>query len=350
MTIDDLPPASAVSPTWRMTQLIWGAMPVQALSVIAELAIADRIAAAPKTAEELATETKVHATTLRRVLRALATLGIFAEDDSGRFANTTLSETLRRDHAASVRPLAMMWGLKMFWAPWNELRRSVVSGERAFDGVFGEAFFDRLAHEPHDASIFNDAMSSFSDLELPTLLARYDFSRFERLVDVGGGHGALLNGILTGTPSVHGVLFDLPGVVDDEASLLVDRNKVNCDVVAGSFFDWVPGGSDGYVLKRILHDWNDEDALKILVNCRRAIRGDGVLLIIDWVLRPPNEPDNGKFMDLHMLVILGGRERTEDDWRMLLAKAGFKLARVISTDGPHSIIECTPDDVLPGAS
>ncbi|MEP6732753.1 MAG: methyltransferase [bacterium] len=345
MTNDDAARARDVSPSWQMTQLIWSAMRVQAVSVAAQLGIADRIVDAPMSAVELATATRTHAPTLLRLLRALTTLGIFAENAEGRFANTTLSETLRDEHPASVRSLAMLWGLKMFWSPWNELRASVTTGERAFDKVFGEPFFDRLAHEPEDASIFNGAMASFSDLELSSLLAAYDFSRFERLVDVGGGRGALLNGILRATPALHGVLYDLPEVVGNSTSLLIDASSPQCDVVAGSFFDSVPAGADGYVLKRIIHDWNDDDALKILVNCRNAIRDDGTLLIIDWVLRPPNEPDVGKFMDLHMLVLLGGRERTEVEWRALLARAGFSLTRVIATNGPHSIIECRPDTV-----
>lgn len=325
-----------------MTQLIWGVMRVQAVSVIASLGIADLVVDAPKTADELAAAANVHAPTLRRILRALTGLGIFEEDASGRFANTPLSDTLRQDHPASVRALAMMWGLQMFLRPWGELRATLTAGEPAFDRVFHESFFERLAHEPHDASIFNAAMASFSDLEFPALLAAYDFSRFERLVDVGGGRGALLNGILTANPRVHGTLYELPEVVGDIRGLLLDHDKITCDVATGSFFESVPSGADGYILKRIIHDWNDDDALTILKNCRRAIRDDGVLVIIDWVLNPPNELDLGKFMDLHMLVILGGRERTESDFRALLADAGFALTRVIPTGGPHSIIESTP--------
>ena len=341
VTQDSAPGSRSISPTWHMTQVIWGAMRVQAISVAAALGIADLVAERPRTPDELAVMTNTHAATLRRLLRAIATLAIFAEDAEGRFVNTPLSETLRANHPASVRPLAMMWGRPMFWAPWGDFRETVNTGDRAFDRVFHEPFFDRLGHEAEDASVFNAAMGSFSELELSAVLAAYDFSRFSRLVDVGGGRGALLNGILTATPGLHGVLYDLPAVVGDGTGLVVSPSP-KCEIVAGNFFETVPVGADVYVLKRIIHDWNDTDAHTILSTCRRAIRQDGTLVLIEWVLRPPNEPDLGKFMDLHMLVTLGGRERTESEFRGLLAGAGFVLTRVIPTGGPHSIVEARP--------
>lgn len=332
----------SASATWHMTQSIWGAMRVQAISVIAGLGIADLVADEPRTAGDLAATTHTHPETLRRVLRALATLGIFVEDTAGRFANTPLSETLRSDHPASVRPLAMIWGRPLFWRPWGEFRATLVSGEPAFERVFHESFFDRLGHEVEDASVFNAAMASFSDLEMSAVLAAYDFSRFRRLVDIGGGVGALLNGILTATPDLNGVLYDLPVVVANALELRAGAAAKRCEIIAGDFFESVPSGADAYLLKRIIHDWNDRDALRILSNCRRAISDDGTLVLIEWVLKPPNEPDPGKFMDLHMLVILGGMERTASDFRALLKEAGFALTRVIPTGGPHSIIESSP--------
>lgn len=341
MTKDDAAGLDSPSPSWHMTQVIWGAMRVQAISVVAALGIADLVAERPRTPEELAAMTNSHASALRRLLRAVATLAIFAEDTQGRFVNTPLSETLRTGHPASVRALAMMWGRPMFWAAWGEFRASVASGEPAFDRVFHEPFFERLEHEAEDASVFDAAMGSFSELELSAILTAYDFSKFSRLVDVGGGRGALLNGILAATPDLLGVLYDLPGVVADPAGLAVSVGP-RCEVVAGNFFESVPAGADAYLFKRIIHDWNDADALRILTTCRRAIRDDGTLILIDWVLRSPNEPDLGKFMDLHMLVMLGGRERTEADFRGMFAEAGFALTRVIPTGGPHSIIEGKP--------
>jgi hypothetical protein len=333
---------SPVSPAWQMNRLIWGAMQVPAISAVAALGIADLLAGGPRTAEDLARTTNTHPPTLRRLLRAVATLAIFAEDASGAFVNTPLSDTLRRDNPASVRPLAMMWGSPLFRKPWENLPETLATGEAAFDRVFGEPFFERLRHDADDAAVFNAAMGSLSGLELPAILAAYDFSRFRRLVDVGGGRGALLQGILTATPGLHGVLYDLAAVVADDAGLAGPAASVTWEIVAGNFFESVPSGADAYVLKRIIHDWNDADALRILANCRRAIREDGTLILIECVLRPPNEPDLGKWMDLHMLLILGGRERTESEYRALLEKGGFALTRVIPISGVHSIIESKP--------
>ncbi len=331
-----------VSPSWRMTQFIWGAMPVQAISIAAKLGISDLVAQGPRSVDDLAKTTKTHTAALQRLLRALASLGIFAEDADGRFLNTPLSETLRSDHAESVRALGIMWGTPFFWRPWGDLCGAVTTGQPSFDSVFQESFFDYLAHHAGDASIFNAAMTAVSSMELSAVLAAYDFSRFGRIADIGGGHGALLHGILVANPGVRGILYDHPAVVAGATALRTGAMAARCEVLDGDFFEAVPAGADAYILKRIIHDWNDEDALKILKHCRRAIGRDGTLLLIECVLKPPNEPDLGKFLDLHMLVLLGGRERTESDFKSLLRKAGFSLTRVIPTGVLHSIIEGTP--------
>ncbi len=330
------------SSSWQMTRFIWGAIPVQAISVTARLGIADLVADGPKTADELASRTQTDPAALRRLLRTLTSLTIFAEDAAGRFLNTPLSETLRCDHPESVRALAILWGTSFFWKPWGELSTAVASGQPAFDRVYQESFFNYLAHHSDDASIFNAAMTAVSSVDLSTVLAVYDFSRFARLVDVGGGHGALLHGILSANPELQGVLYDLPAVIADAHKLRMGSIVGRCEVLGGNFFEAVPAGADAYILKRVIHDWNDESALKILRNCRRAISRDGMLLLIEWVLKPPNEPDLGKFTDLNMLVLLGGRERTEADFKALLREAGFSMTRVIPTAGPHSIVESKP--------
>jgi hypothetical protein len=336
------PRPDKASSSWHMTRLIWGAIPVQAISVTARLGIADLVADGPKTADELASRTQTDSVALRRLLRTLTSLTIFAEDAAGRFLNTPLSETLRFDHPESVRALAILWGASFFWKPWGELSTAIVSGQPAFDRIYQESFFEYLAHHSDDAAIFNAAMTAVSAVDLSAVLAVYDFSRFARIVDVGGGHGALLNGILSAYPELQGVLYDLPGVIADATELRTGPVVGRCEVLGGNFFEAVPVGADAYILKRVIHDWNDESALKILRNCRRAISRDGTLLLIEWVLKPPNEPDLGKFTDLNMLVLLGGRERTEADFRALLREADFSLARVIPTAGPHSIIESNP--------
>jgi hypothetical protein len=184
-------------------------------------------------------------------------------------------------------------------------------------------------------------MSRSTAADVSAVLQSYDFSRFQQIVDVGGGHGGFLRAILSATPHLLGVLYDLPSVVATVEATVGDIAG-RCEVRSGNFFEAVPEGADGYLLRRIIHDWDDEASLKILRNCRRAISTGGTLLLVERVLKAPNESDWGKFMDLHMFVILGGRERSEPDFRALLRKAGFALTRVLSTAGPHSIIESRP--------
>jgi hypothetical protein len=217
-----------------------------------------------------------------------------------------------------------------------------MTGQPAFDRVFDSSGFDYCAEHPDAAQIFINGMTSASAIEGPAVVAAYDFSRFERIVDVGGGQGALLHAILSATPGLQGVLADQPYVVEGAASLQTGPIAGRCEVAGVDFFQTVPEGADAYIMKLIIHDWNDDDALKILKNCRRAIRRDGTLLIVDAVLKPPNEPDPGKLRDLNMLVTLRGLERTEAEFRMLLKQAGFSLTRVIPTAGLLSIIESMP--------
>ena len=186
-------------------------------------------------------------------------------------------------------------------------------------------------------------MTSMSSVELSDILAAYDFSRFERIVDVGGGHGLLLHGILSADPRLYGVLADQPSVVTGATALRTRTIADRCEVVGIDFFESVPEGADAYVAKHVIHDWNDRDAIRILKNCRRAIRHDGTMLLIELILKPANQPDLARFYDLQMLVMApGGRERTETEFRGLLGEAGFTLRRVIPTAGFVSIIECQP--------
>jgi SAM-dependent methyltransferase len=326
----------------RMYQLVVGFVASRAISVAAKLGIADLVAEAPKTVDELARATKAHASSLRRLLLMLASIGIFAEDSSGRFRHTPLSETLRTDDPQSMRNYAVLCGEPWVWKPWGELYDTVLTGEPAFDLMYGTSHFDYLADHPDDAAIFDAATSSFAPLVLPEILAAYDFSRFERVVDVGGGQGGLLHGILSANPKLRGVLADLPAVVTGATALRTGAIAERCEIVGIDFFEAVSERADAYMMKAIIHDWNDEAALKILKNCRRAIRNNGKLLLMEHVLKPPNEPDPGRFMDLTMLVLLTGRERTEIEFAALLRAGGFSLTRVIPTTGLLSIIESQP--------
>jgi SAM-dependent methyltransferase len=272
-------------------------------------------------------------------LRALTSLGIFAEDTTGWFRQTALSETLRSDHPESIRPFAMMLGAHFVWKPSGALEETVRTGQPAFERLYGAPFFDYLAGHSDDAQVFNAAMSSSPDY-LAAIVGAYDFSRFERIVDVGGGHGLLLAAILSANPRLRGVLHDLPFVVTGASALRQEPISRRCEIIGGDFFQDVPAGADAYILKGIIHDWNDEAALKILKNCRRAIHPDGTLLLVETVLTPSTDPAKA-LMDMLMMVLTSGRERTEPEFRSLLKEAGFSMEQVIRKAG-MSIIESRP--------
>jgi SAM-dependent methyltransferase len=333
------PPASA-----RMLQLTMGFMLTPAIHVAAKLGIADIVARVPASAEELAAATKSNAPALRRLLRFLASIGVFAEDAAGKYQQTPLSDTLRTDHAQSARGVAIAFGADFLWQAFGNLAATISTGEPAFNHVFGTSFFEYLGAHPESAADFNAAMTSVSSIELPAIVAAYDFSGLERVIDVGGGQGALLHGILSANPKLRGVLFDLPSVVAGAESLRAGVLANRCQIIGGDFFQAVPNGADGYLMRVVLHDWNDADALRILKNCRAAIRPNGKLLLIESVLKSRNQPDQARMNDLIMLVVApGGKERTEEEFRELLREAGFSLTRVIPATGLTSIIECRPD-------
>ena len=322
--------------------LIWpGAFVVQSIHVVARLGIADVLGPEPRTADELAEAAQVDAPSLKRILRALTTLGVFAEDTDGRFRHTDMSQTLRAGHPESVRAWALMLGAHFVWRPLGDLYESVRTGTPGFRRLYGERFFEWSKTHPEDGAVFNAAMTSGSAQRLPAILAAFDFSRFERIIDVGGGHGALLAGILAVSQKTRGVLYDLPNVVSDAEALRAPDIVERCEIVGGDFFESVPPDGDAYILSRVIHDWDDNAALKILGQCRRAIRSDGRLLLIEGVSKPPNVPDPNKFLDV-WFIGGGGRERTEAEYRALLRSGGFALERVVPTDGPSAILESRP--------
>ena len=340
---DQTSSAPNIPPSAQLMQMIWpGAMAAQAIYVAAQLGIADLLKDGPKQIDELGKATGAHAPSLHRLLRALTSLGIFSETGTGTFQNTALSEALRGDLPNTMRPWAIFLSAPFMWKPFGDLYETVMSGQPAVDRVLGKPFFAYLAEHPNDAAIFNSAMTAGSEMNVPAVLAAYDFSQFERIVDVGGGQGALLRGIMSANPNLHGVLFDFQEVVSGATALTTGELASRCQVVGGDFFESVPEGADAYIMKGIIHDWNDDDALRILKNCRRAIRDDGRLLLVEMILKPSGEPDPGTFGDVLMLTLVGGRERTESDFRALLQKAGFDLSRVVTTDAPNSIIEGRP--------
>jgi O-methyltransferase domain/Dimerisation domain len=315
----------------------------QALYVAAKAGIADLLADGPKPVEALAREANLHSRSLHRVLRLLASFGVFAESEPGRFHNTPASEFLETGKSGSLRSFVIMLGEPECWRSWGELLYSVSTGKSAFDHVFGMPIFHYWSANPERARIFDDAMASRSAAETAAVLAVYDFSDAKHITDIGGGSGALLAAILGAFPQLEGKLFDVPSVIERACTAAADmtvRSRMSFE--AGDFFSQIPSGGDIYVLKHILHDWDDDRAKEILHRCRRAIALGSRLLLIETVIADGNDPSFAKSLDLHMLVWPGGLERTEDEYRKLLQTAGFSLRRIIRTRSAVSLIEAIP--------
>lgn len=349
MAVDEtpglFPPPTQQPPAVTMLQLTMGALVSQAVSVIARLGVADVLAAGPQPVEQIAQRVGAHRSALYRVLRALGDVGVVAELENRQFALTPLSELLRSDVPGSLRGWATMVGMPFHRYPWTDLYETVLTGESAFDRVHGTKVFDYLAEHPEDAAIFDAAMTSISTNESVSIAKAYDFSRFNTIVDVGGGRGGLLAAILSANPHLQGVLFDVPTVVagiDDElaAAEVVGR----CQVVSGDFFDSVPDGADAYLLSAIIHDWDDDQAVQILRTCRAAMADSACVLLAEIVLPDGPAPSMGKLADLEMLVMTaGGRQRTEAELRALLGQAGLRLTRTIPSTSIVSLVEAVPD-------
>ena len=333
---------SLPSPSYQtLLQMINGYWVSQMIHVAARLGIADLLAAGPKHINELAETTGMHAPSLFRLLRALASLGVDAEDDQGRFNLTPLAEPLRSGVPDSVRGWAVFTGDAQAWRAWEELFYSVKTGKTAFPHVWGQQNWEYRAQNPEANDIFNEAMTSASYRRIGPVMAAYDFSGIHTLVDVGGGHGAFIATILRRNPAMQGILFDLPHVAAGAALALQEAGVASrCTVVAGSFMDEIPGGGDAYLLSKVIHDWDDDQSITILKNCRQAMQTHSKLLLVEAVIPPGNTPHIGKLTYINMLVInAGGRERTEDEFRTLLNVSGFSLNRIVPTPGEVSVIE-----------
>jgi hypothetical protein len=329
----------------ELHRLTSGAWVTQAIGVAARLRLADLMAHEAQSVDALASATATHPPTLYRLLRALASIGIFAETEGKMFALTPLAEGLRSDVDGSLRALCILRTDQWAWDAWGGLLTSVTTGESAMHHVHGCGLFAYLEAHPDTGTRFNQAMVSLSSMEIPEILAAYDFSGFPTVVDIGGGTGALLAAVLGAYPSSRGILFDQPVTVSQAGALLEKANVADrCKLVTGDFFDHISdaGGGDLYVLKSIIHDWNDEQSGVILRNCRRAMGRDARLLLIERVVPPGNEPSIAKWMDLNMLVVAEGRERTEAEFAELFARTGFELLRVVPTSSHFSLVEGTP--------
>ncbi len=327
----------------ELMRMVNGYQLSQAICVAAMLGIADHLKGGPRSGIELATATKANPQALYRLLRALASVDVFHEDEERVFSLTTLGAALVSDAPFPVSPWALLAGRPYYRAAWGDLLHSVKTGENAFEHGHGMNVWEYRADHPEESLIFDRAMTANSRAVAAAVTPAYDFQPFDVIMDIGGGQGALLAAILERNPRQRGILFDQPQVVANAGPTLESAGVADrCDIVSGDFFTAVPEGADAQLLKWILHDWDDEKCLAILKNCRRAIRPHGKLFVLESVLAPPNEGALAKFADLNMLVVPGGEERTEEQFSALLAAADFQLERIIPAGPRTSILEARP--------
>lgn len=327
----------------RLRELVLGFRVTQMLHVAAVLGVADHLRDGPHTAAALADRVGAEPAALHRLLRALARLGVFAQQHDGSFALNPLAALLRSDVPGSMHGLARLYGEDWMWRAYGQLLHSVRTGRPAFDQVHGEPFFAFLGGRPAEAAVFNAAMTSFTAEETAAILAAYDFAPFTSVADLGGGHGALVMALLRAHPQLRGVVVDLPAVAAGAARKLTEAGLGDrAGAVAGDLSNDVPAGADLYILKRVLHDWDDATVGRILAACRRAMADDGRLLVIERIIPDGDGGAEATLFDINMLVVTGGRERTAAEFGELLAGAGLALARVIPTSVPVSLIEAVP--------
>lgn len=328
-------------PQVAMVEMINAYQVSQAIYVAAQLGIADLLRDGAKSGAELAQLTGMHEQSLYRLLRALASFGVFVEDKYGHFDLTPLAATLQTDAPDSVRAWAIMSGEKWHWDVWGNLIESVKTGKTAVEHTLGKPnIFEYFVQNAPAGNNFDAAMTNLASINNSAIATGYDFSGIHTLVDIGGGYGSHLTTILKANPEIKGILFDQPSVIAG-AQEFVQENGIaeRCELVAGDFFQSVPSGGDAYLLKTVIHDWDEPNAIKILQNCRRAMREDSKLLLVEAVIPPGNTPYFGKLLDLEMLTTSGGRERTEAEYRTLFEAAGFKLTKVYPTASPWKVIE-----------
>jgi hypothetical protein len=330
-----------VPPPVQMVQMLAGFQISQALYAAAVLGVADLMAAGPVPARVLSEQAGAHPPSLLRLLRTLASAGVFTEPEPGVFALTPLGGTLTRSQPGSMRDLAIMW-METHYAPFGELLHAVRSGEPAADHLYGQPFFSWLSGQPEQATRFTGAMANLTSGIKNAAVPFLPLDGARTIVDVGGADGTMLAAILSGRPGLRGILFDLPHVVADAPKTLAGNgvaDRVVC--MGGDFFESVPSGADSYLLSFVIHDWPDEVARRILANIAAAGGSGARLMMIEFVVPPGDTPHMSKMIDLTMLGMLAGRERPEEDWHELLASAGFTGISVLPTGTPLSVIHAT---------
>jgi SAM-dependent methyltransferase len=341
--IDTAPATPDLPPHAQVIRMATGYWISRAVYVVAELGIADMLKEGAKPVDEIAAATGTHAPALRRVLRTLASVGLFSTDSQGRFSLMPLGASLQSDAPGAARSTVLFAAGGWWWSAWGEVLHSVRTGETGLEKALGLSEYEFLDQHPEEASHFNAAMLGFHGAEPAAIVDAFDFSGARRVVDVGGGSGTLLGTILAANPSVKGTLFERPQVLPDAKSNLAAAGVADrCEIVGGDFLESVPEGGDLYIVSHCIHNWDEENCVRILANCRRAMAPGGRLLIVEAVVSPGDAPDPAKVLDLAMLLVPGGEERSEVEYRTLLAKAGFRLTRVVPTRTSASLIEAVP--------
>jgi hypothetical protein len=327
-------------PPAQMMQMITGFWTSCCIYSVAKLNVADHLKDNPQTADQLAETTHSDASSLYRVLRALSSVGVFKENELHQFELMPLGNTLRSDAPGSMKAMAIAQ-LGDHFNAWGNLMYSIKTGHIAFNYTEGMSVWEYYQMHPDEGLNFMKAMSGLTGAVIQNVLPEYDFTAFQTIVDVGGGNGALLMAVLDKVPHARGIVFDEEYVVEETGRILKQKGyDTRCETAAGSFFDFIPANAEAYLMKMVLHDWNDQDCVKILRNCRTAMKPGSKLLVLDAVIPEGNEPHPGKFMDINMLAMTGGRERTANEFGHLFAEAGLKLSRVIPTHSPmFSIVE-----------
>lgn len=329
-----------------LLQMVMGGLVSQSISVAAKLNIADLLKDGVKSSDELAHLIDVDSESLYRLLRTLSSIGIFAEGENKKFQLTPLAEYLQTDAPVSIRAFAICVGEPWFFQLWENLLHSIKTGKSSFENIYGMEVPQYLRQHPQEGQLLSESMSesmtSLTSFVIPTVLTSYDFSGLSKIVDVGGGHGSLIAEILKANPFMKGILFDQPFVVERAKHLIEARGVAErCEIVGGNFFESVPSGGHAYIMKYIIHNWGAKQAITILKNCHQVMAENGKLLLLEKVIPPANQPSNSHWFDLQILLMGGGceRERTETEYRELLAEAGFMLTKVVYTQSFIDIIE-----------
>jgi hypothetical protein len=329
---------------YKVLGLLRGMSIARAVHVAAKYRIPDLLKDGPKHISELAAASQTDTSALHRLLAALSSIGVFEEIDAGYFANTELSIYLRSDVPESLFDAALYWGSDWQWRTWGALDYTVKTGQRAFDHLFGMSLWDFLAERPEERRVFNSALSSFSASLIPLIVQSYDFSGIQTLVDVGGNEGSFLIAVLSAYPAMRGILCERPALLEDAHRRVAEAGLTDrCELVPGNFLEEVPAGADAYVLREVLHDWNDEHSLQILRTCRRAMRPDSKLLTVEHILYPDDKKTFTRFLGLQMALEQEGHQRSEQEFYALYAASGFALQKMIPIPVPTTtIIEGIP--------